>query len=184
VATILAKSSFNANFYIIVATVIPVFYVALIVQIPLVATLTEWLLKNFSDLQRRAREFPVEGRWRNVPGRNLMLLWILFNVSTAIAILVLIIGIIGETNSIIALYHQADDTAIRKSCLRAIFALLYATLIVPVFTVSVAYLKFRLRIVPLRTRDTIEKRWRKFIYGEEQTKEKATADDGSEQKQS
>ena len=103
------KDSFNSDFYITAATVIPLFYITLFLQ----GNLVQGLAKRVGDT------------WA-VPAstiRSFLKSYILWPIANLIFVSA-VAGIAAEALSLLALYHQSDNTVIRAIVLWSMLGLL------------------------------------------------------------
>ena len=126
------KDAFNSNFYVIAATVIPVLYLALIVQANAIRQLLGRLDRAMQTKTRRESHNAI------IPVLIILgliaasAIWL---VSTAI----LILGIGGEIAAILVLYHQSDSENVRDFVLVSTILLLVITTAGPAVTISYAF---------------------------------------------
>jgi hypothetical protein len=147
------NTNFNSNFYITTATVIPVLYVALIVQFPMMDRISKRLTEINDTLKARASSYPKRPSVR------------IFISSTSIFIIYLIGGgiivssLVGEIESILALYRQSDNKTIRSAVLLYTIFLLIATFFVPTWTILAIYARM---MAPKELRERVRKRWQRI----------------------
>jgi hypothetical protein len=155
------NNGFNSNFYIVTATVIPVFYLALVVQAPMLNRIVSRLGKS-SD---RMWVYPTDkiGHARRYPKVKLRSFILIGSslVPFIVGAAALISSIVGEIDSVLALYYQSDNKYYRRATLTAIFVLLGATLLLPLWTMLVAYVRFHVYTLPKEERERLQDRWRK-----------------------
>jgi hypothetical protein len=132
------KTAFNSNFYLTTAAVIPVLYVALIVQ-----------ANAARDMLLRLDHAMHEKIKRESQGSIVLVLMILGLAAACIiwlaSVAIVIFGIVGETASILSLYNQSDSETIRLLVLVSTILLLIVTTIGPVLTVSFAFTRPMIR---------------------------------------
>ena len=153
--------NFNSNFYIVTATIIPVFYLAMVVQAPLLNGIVSRLAKNLDRMwiypSKENSEKKIHPKTR---ARSFILIGS-FLVPVVTGLVALLASVIGEIDSVLALYYQTDSKYYKRAALTAIFALLAATLIGPLWTTLVAYIRFNVYAMPREDRDRFKDRWRK-----------------------
>ena len=105
----LMAAGFNSNFYTVVATLIPVLFIALAVQVPL-------FVRVFVAYQSLARARPY-GRSRGLIEQGGLIYKIIFNASAWVLVFLLvpivIAGVWGELLAVYALYQQQDQPSTR-----------------------------------------------------------------------
>jgi hypothetical protein len=122
--------SFNANFYIAAATVIPVLFLAIAVQ----GRSYENLMKAFSDAFRR---WMVPGKWvRSLPAAVIAL-------AASVAASAMLYSAVAEILAIYALYQQQARSATAQTVLLAVTFMVIMTAAAP----ALAF--YRVVIVPL-----------------------------------
>jgi hypothetical protein len=126
------KTTFNSNFYLTTAAVIPVLYIALIVQ---ANTMRDMLVRLNNAMHAKIT---------SEPSGPIALVLIILGLTAAFAIWltsvgIVIFGIVGEIASILSLYNQSDSGTIRLLVLVSTILLLVITTIGPVLTVSFAF---------------------------------------------
>ena len=126
------ENTFNSNFYLAAATVIPVLYIALIVQANAVR-----------DILTRL-DHAMYAKIRSESHSSIILLLMILGLIAAFAVwlvsvAILIFGIVGEITSIQALYHQSDSENIRFLVLVSTILLLAISTVGPALTVSIAF---------------------------------------------
>src|SRR5689334_1332513 len=109
------KTGFNENFYIVAATTIPVFYLALVVQFPLISRITSQIYKSMEKLQDNS---DIRTHIKTVG------MVIGFAGPAVIGASVILAGTRGEIVSVMAIYRQSDNGGDRQYVLLAIFTLL------------------------------------------------------------
>ena len=119
------KSTFNSDFYVVVATIIPVLYLALTLQGSSLDVMSGWLgkfsLENF-DKSRRA-----EGRY-----------WAAFLVITA-AVIMIIDSLLAEISAIDALYNQQSSPSNADFILESVTILIVVVIVVTVTRFLIIY---------------------------------------------
>jgi hypothetical protein len=173
------KSDFNENFYIVAATIIPVFYLALVVQF-------QWLRRASWRLSREAERFqPARDDDENGLGLRGALRYLAISVVFIAGLLILTLGIRGEVNSVLALYRQADSSDDRQVTLAAIFVLIGAAGALPAWSMLLIFLSLLNVLSPLPKLAKLREWW----YGmpevpshstEEATAESIDKSDGTE----
>ena len=128
-------NNFNSNFYIMTSTVIPVLYVALLVQFPAIGRILERLTDNLVKLRRGwAKRSFLHRRFYIIVGG--------FYIAFLAGVAILVLSVIGEIDSILALYRNSDNTGVRHSTLIAVIGLLVAALMVPSWTIIAQCARF------------------------------------------
>lgn len=152
---------FNSNFYIVTATVIPVFYLALVLQFSIIAGIIKAAARNAHALGSSA------GRKIGLVRRTVRWALVLttFYAAFGVALLVLVAGANGEIVSVLALYHQSGSRLDEIGALRAAIILPIAALLVPVWTIIVEIARFALSAIPDRAQERFLIFWRKTWDG-------------------
>jgi hypothetical protein len=133
------KQGFNTNFYLMATTVIPVLYVALIVQFPLIARITANLADEAEKLGTRIPlQKSITLKKRIEPG--LLVLGVV--VTIAVGILIIEQTVLGEILGILAMFHQSNSQHVQESVLHSLYILLIINLFVPAWTVLEAATRF------------------------------------------
>jgi hypothetical protein len=126
------KDTFNSNFYITAATVIPVLYLALIVQANAVRDL----------LTRLDRAMQAKTKAQSQGSIISVLIILGFIAASAIwlaSTVILILGIGGEVAAILVLYRQSDSDSVRNFVLVSTILLMVITTAGPALTISCAF---------------------------------------------
>ncbi len=126
------KSAFNSNFYITAATVIPVLYIALIVQ---AGTVGDTLAKLDRVLSAKINSESHNSITIVIMTLGFVVAFAIWLASAAI----LILGIGGEIAAILALYNQSDSDSIRLFVLISTILLLAISTVGPALTISAAF---------------------------------------------
>ena len=135
-------ASFNSNFYLTSATVIPLFYITLFLQGNVVQDTAKWAgsrfaaLTNFISLtwaNRRKRMLRGAG-WRAFLGAIFLVSLILILLMYLI-LLAAVIGVLSEGISIWVLLHQSDNLLLRSTVLWSMLSLLAVMSAKPTVTV-------------------------------------------------
>jgi hypothetical protein len=140
-ATVARHVTFNADFYITAATVIPVLYLALTVQ----GTMFPWLVARLGKaLEKMKGEVGSKAKL-------VKLLGTLLGAYTAMTAAALIItaGVVGEIVALLVLVHRHDSTAARQIVFDSTVGLLVFTAAGPIWALNTAWV--RLQWIPLRT---------------------------------
>lgn len=129
------NGSFNTNFYLATATVIPILYIASIAQFPLIERIIASLREITLKLRKRSsRTNPMQSLNARIA---LVAISIVYVVTFIVAFLILLASVEAEIQSILALYHQSNYNP--SGVVRAVIVLLIATLLVPTWTLLAAY---------------------------------------------
>ena len=116
--------SFNSDLYVTTATVIPVLYVAIATQLPFVRRATSWLA-TYS--------------WKNARRKSHTALRVTAIIATPAiliaACVVLVISVIAETESVLALSRESDTHTIRLTVLSSTIALLILAVLTPSWSI-------------------------------------------------
>lgn len=122
------RLTFNSNFYLTTATVIPLLYLALILQASIIGDILTKLNHAIETVSKWRPRFDVVG----------FLMYVIYIVATllvAAATLIIVGGVVGEIIAITALFHQSDTQTQRQSVLNATIILLIATVLAPTWTI-------------------------------------------------
>lgn len=136
--------NFDSNFYVTTATVIPVLYVALAAQFALLDRVAIRFIANISlgPISRAGKGGPRIPRTRKS--------WF-FSVLTYLMILfigaVILFSLIGEVQSLLALYRQSDNNATKAGVLRSVIGLVVCIVVGPLWTLLVIMVRFM--VVPV-----------------------------------
>lgn len=131
------SGSFNTNFYLATATVIPILYIALIAQFPLIERIITSLREITLKLRKRSsRANPMQSLNARIA---LVAISIVYVVTFIVALLILLASVEAEIQSILALYHQSDYNP--SGVVRSLIVLLIASLLVPTWTLFAAYVR-------------------------------------------
>ena len=116
--------NFNSDFYVTAATVIPVLYVAIATQLPFVRRATSWLAFY---------------SWKNarINGSHALRAMALIATPAILvsACVVLVISVIAETESVLALSRESDTHTIRLIVLSSTIALLILAVLTPSWSI-------------------------------------------------
>ena len=116
-------NAFNANFYIASATVIPLFYITLTLQGPLVEDLQRWLRKGGTSVDKwldstpnRGDSLPVRKYFANgLRAWIYILAWTAFDVVLFLSgMLIVLAGILGEGIALWSLFYESDTILTRQ----------------------------------------------------------------------
>jgi hypothetical protein len=130
------RPSFNSNFYLTAATVIPVLYVALILQAPII----RGLLNRLNDEIEAIKERPPEPKHLpNATRLNIVGIGVILLGIGGLAIL--LAGVFGEMESVLALFRGTDTHMVRQSVLRITIVLLICSAIAPAWTIVSAFMR-------------------------------------------
>jgi hypothetical protein len=124
------KDTFNSNFYMMTATVIPVLYLALILQAPMMAIVLAYL-KEINDRLIRRNDFLAA-----------LLFWPTYYGTMFLGIgglALLYMGVGSEVVSILALFHESDNYSNRQFVLFSTIILLVVTVATPLSTIIRAW---------------------------------------------
>lgn len=145
------KDSFNTNFYLTAATVIPLFYITLFLQGNIIQTITKMMLDAYRSAYRsRFEESRYRGRrmsrqmdkaLKNAQLRPWILLPVIFGFTLNVLLLAIFAGIISEALSLWALFYQSDSFVTREIVLWSMIGLLALLLVKPTITIMGAPLK-------------------------------------------
>jgi hypothetical protein len=131
------KSSFDENFYIVAATVIPVFYLALVIQF-------SWLDRVTSRLSNEIEKSRIP--YEDSSGSDLsfggLLRHLFIGGALICGMVIVILGIRGEVVSVLVLYRQAEGNGDRGVTLLAILTLACAAGLLPAWTVLLIFLRY------------------------------------------
>jgi hypothetical protein len=130
------SSSFNANFYVAAATVIPILYLAITLQ-----------GSTFEDLMRRLRKALPENQptgSRRTPLKSIVSLALTVLI-TVIAVVLIFGGISAEFVSFVALYQQRSSSRMDRDVLALIGGLLVVVIAGPVIKFLLIYFGSRSR---------------------------------------
>jgi hypothetical protein len=168
------NDSFNSNFYIMTSTVIPVLYIALIVQLPIIGR----IIRSASDnLDERLKGIQSNKNPFRMP---VNLIVVLGSYLIALIVCILIIGasILGEIQSILALYYRSDDPTTRHSTLGCVISLLILAVLLPSFTVIVEIMRVTIWVqISPEKRERILKWWRKKLEEIPSTESESSTED-------
>jgi len=154
------NNNFNSNFYIVTATVIPVLYIALIVQFPMMDRIGKRLTENLDKL---TKDVSPQLKLRRV---KYSISVIGTSITFLIGAAIIISSINGELNSILALYRQSDDKGTRGGALLAVISLLIATLLIPTWTILTIYARFYIvAVIPKSLRERMRRWWQRTWHG-------------------
>lgn len=135
------KDSFNSNFYITAATVIPLFYITLFLQ----GSLVQGFAKRVGDKWKvpasdmsNALDRLLKRDFRRSTIDSAIVSFVYFYVLTPVVTLILIsaiAGIAAEAISLWALYYQSDNTVMRAIVLWSMLGLLCLVCAKPTMTI-------------------------------------------------
>jgi hypothetical protein len=121
------KDSFNSNFYITAATVIPLLYITLFLQ----GQMTQNLVRRFHDLSDRIdkvfEDWSTNGRTWISRSTAPIVRYLYEAVGGLLAVVIMVLplaGIAAEGFSLWALYYQADNNTMREVVLWSMLGLL------------------------------------------------------------
>ena len=134
--------TFSSNFYATTATVIPVLYLALTVQGPLLPGLLSRLHRSLELISKPGKDKQARER------RVIALLGGAYVLMTAAALIVAA-GVAGEVIALIALERAHDSPLTRAIVLSSVVGLLLVTAAGPLWALNTAWV--RLQWIPLRT---------------------------------
>jgi hypothetical protein len=143
-----ATPVFNANFYIVAATVIPVLWLALTIQ----GSIFDRALRAYHVAARQGL-FPEPGQRAPAP-----LALAFATVVRMILTILTISGILGEILAIYALYQQQANSSTRQLVLQSAIILTAATIAGPTIANAIAYGAARKPPTPRRTRPRPKRR--------------------------
>jgi hypothetical protein len=93
-----APAPFNANIYIVAATVIPVWFLAITVQGPQYSDLLKVTAGNYARILERIADSSTPARATGP--------WIVGALATGLAMVILTVGVIGEVEALVSLSRQ------------------------------------------------------------------------------
>jgi hypothetical protein len=132
------KDSFNSNFYITAATVIPLLYITLFLQGQLIHDLAKKLRRTFFRVETTLYDWETKGKsWIK---RSLgVVLGLLFQFPALLISYVIIAsslsGIVAESLSLWTLYYQSDNLTMRAIVLWSMIGLLVLVSVRPTITI-------------------------------------------------
>lgn len=135
-------ASFNDGFYVAAATVIPVLYLALTIQGPMLPGLLTRLHKALETMRRPQPGVPVRP-WK------LLAALIVAYATMSIAAAILVLGVLGELGALRALAQRHDSAASQSVTLWSVVFLLLLTAAGPAWALNMAWA--RLQWVQIRT---------------------------------
>jgi hypothetical protein len=141
-AAAVERPGFNSEFYATAAAVIPVLYLALTVQGPMLPALLTRLHNALESMRH-----PRPGAHAR-PLKLAVTLMVAYATMTAAAI-ILAAGGIGEIMALLALAHRHDSAGTRMVVLLSVIGLLVFTAVGPLWALNTAWV--RLQWIPLRT---------------------------------
>ena len=123
------KSTFNDDFYLVTATVIPLLYLALILQAPMIGRMLSAMGDAIDRMKDRRPKSVIVAFliW------GMYYAWMLAGIA---GFAILGIGVSSEVFGILALFHQSDTYTHRKFVLFSTVVLLLITLITPAWTLA------------------------------------------------
>ena len=127
------RDVFNANFYIVSATVIPLFYITLTLQGPMFEDLQHVARRAGTSMDKAIKRFDTDieypSKWRRFAyGLHTWIMIVswatIATVTFIFAGLIILAGIAGEIISLLALYHESDTPITRSFVLWSMIGLL------------------------------------------------------------
>lgn len=133
------NKTFDSDFYVTTSTIIPVLYIALAAQFPLLSR----LVSKYPTFYLAARN--RNSRGPKIDNRTQMQLNILIVVSGVIAwvaVIFLALSALGEVLSLLALYRESDDPSVKQTVFESTVVLIILTLAVPTWYVMTILINF------------------------------------------
>ncbi|HEV3167664.1 MAG TPA: hypothetical protein VGZ22_26905 [Isosphaeraceae bacterium] len=172
-------SNFNSNFFFVSATVIPVLYIALLVQFPLIDRATKQL-SEWGDM--------VDPPETGIPMWQFVLRVILEVIIRSCNLLLAVVGALiialslgGEILALLAMYRQSAAPNTPRGVLAIVIALLIATLLIPAWITILAIFRYFLIVIPKTFRDRVKnwlrKSWKALSNAEPPSEESSKTRD-------
>jgi hypothetical protein len=133
------NGSFDANFYLATVTVIPILYIALIAQFPLIERIVTRLSEMTLRLTKRSSRTSGNSMSSSKAAVALMAIRTGYVATFLVAVFIIWASLQAEVQSIIALYNQSNSNP--SGVLRAVIVLLIASILVPIWTLFTAYVR-------------------------------------------
>lgn len=131
------KGSFNSNYYLTTATVIPILYIAVIAQFPMIDRIVTHLTEITARLTRLDTQPTGHPRIAMKARFALVAIYFAYIITFLAVVFIILASVQAELQSILALYNQSGTNA--AGVLHAVILLIVASLLVPIWTVLTAY---------------------------------------------
>lgn len=135
------KDSFNSNFYITAATVIPLLYITLFLQSQMIQNLAKWVTdinEKRLMIAHRIMEIWADKSFRirlAIMFSSTVLIAFIFSCLSAAILIMTFAGAVSEALTFWVLYYQTDSVWMRRFVLWSIFALLLLVCSGPTITI-------------------------------------------------